>query len=51
MPKMAKPVLLSAYVNTDVTLSASKTAVIHQIYSLHFVLFLFMVLQPIFAFR
>lgn len=45
---MAKLVLLRAYVSTDDTLLAPKTAVTHQIYSLYFVLFLFMVLHPIF---
>jgi len=45
---MAKPVLLCAYVSTYVALLAPKTAVTHQISSLNFVLFLFMVLHPIF---
>lgn len=47
MPKMAKLVLLHAYVHTGVTLLAPKTAVTHQTYSLYFVLFLFIVLHPI----
>lgn len=45
---MAKLVLLRACISTDDTLLAPKTAVTHQIYSLYFVLFLFMVLHSIF---
>lgn len=48
MPKTVKLVLLHAYVSTGATLLAPKTAVTHQVYSLYFALFLFMVPQRIF---